>query len=322
MTPTTPCNQDFAELNNINPTTQLASSATPKSKLGICDNNIGDDSDINEKVKNTVNDEADKNFRDIEAASYSQDPIQLATQGALVFAAMPTTIQQQLRQCSRVVLLANNPSISLETLSSLLKPSDMLVLFNHFIHSDYLANNPNAAKLAKLIFFRQIGDSQLHFGLPPRHNNVPAIEQMIEQAPVGFLFSNIRYQFPSLADDPSPDDDPIDDSVQLTVSDKLQQKLTDQNFSQVISENHEVIADYPHFEAIHSSAPSSGFFMYRMMRAIRAYLATSFEHNLDIVMIGFNHDTKTNHFWHGHNWDFEREELAITPSGITVIKQG
>lgn len=238
------------------------------------------------------------------------------------FAAIPASIQQQLRQCDRIILIANNPSISTSTLDTLLKPTDLLVLFNHFIHKDYFAANTVATQLPKLFFFRQIGDSLLHFGLPPRRNNVPALEQMIKTAPVGFLFSNSPYQFPTLADDPSPHDDPIDETVRLTLSDSLQQKLTDDHFSRAIAEDHDVVADYPHFEDIHSSAPSSGFFMYRLMRAVQSYLAASFDHSVEIVMIGFNHDSKTDYFWHGHNWAFEREELAITPLGINVIQQG
>lgn len=245
----------------------------------------------------------------------------LIASGALAFAAMPTIIQTALLRCQRVVLIANNPSISKDTLDSLLQPSDLPVLFNRFIHADYFATSATARPLPKLLFFRQIGDSKLHFGLPPRHNNLPAIEQMVNGAPIGFLFSNISYQFPSLQDDPSPDDDPIDDSVQLAIKAPLDAMLTDKMFSRTINEDHQVVADYPHFEDVHSSAPSSGFFIYRVMRAIRHYLAASYDCNLDIIMVGFNHDSKTDYFWHGHNWTFEREELATSLPGVTVIRQ-
>lgn len=252
---------------------------------------------------------------------HSTDSIINMANGKAAMTAMPTVTQMALRQCGRVVLIANNPSITTATLDELLRPTDLIVLFNHFIHANYFATSPTACALPKLLFFRQIGDSKLHFGMPPRHNNLPAIETMVDNASIGFLFSNTAYQFPDLQDDPSPDDDPIDDSVQLTITAPLKAMLNDSAYSRAIREAHQVVADYPHFEDIHSSAPSSGFFIYRVMMGIRHYLAAHYQHNLEIIMVGFNHDHKTDYFWHGHNWPFEREELARPPNGVTVIRQ-
>lgn len=39
---------------------------------------------------------------------------------------------------------------------------------------------------------------------------------------------------------------------------------------------------------------------------------------LEIVMIGFNDNDKTAHFWHGHNWDFERQEMSRPLIGVTI----
>ncbi len=237
------------------------------------------------------------------------------------FKALPLTTQTSLGQAKRVLLIANNPSISPQTLAALLQPNDMLVLFNHFIHGDYFATNALAKTLPKLLFFRQIGDSCLHFGLPPRHNNLPFIEQMLTAANVGFLFTNIGYQFPSLADDASPDDDPIDAQVQLTVPDDLRARFTEPATSAVLCEQHPVVADYPIFEDIHSSSPSSGFLMYRLLRAVRAHLQDTYKQQLEIVLLGFNTDDNTNYFWQGHNWAFERQEMANLPDGIRLIQQ-
>lgn len=242
-------------------------------------------------------------------------------QGKAVFTGLPTRIQQALGQSQRIVLIANNPSITTETLDALLHPDDLLVLFNHFIHADYFATSPKASSLAKLLFFRQIGDSMLHFGLPPRHNNLPSIIKMANQAPTGFLFSNIAYQYPRLQDDPSPDDDPIDEQVLLEVPDSLRLLLDNPAHSRVLSEDHAVVADYPYFADIHSSAPSSGFLLYRVMLALRHYMQHSQERSLELVLIGFNHDDKTNHFWAGHNWAFERQALTPPPNGVRVIQQ-
>ena len=42
---------------------------------------------------------------------------------------------------------------------------------------------------------------------------------------------------------------------------------------------------------------------------------------LEIMMLGFNDDDKTGHFWEGHNWSFERQELANPPMGVQIIRQ-
>jgi len=44
-----------------------------------------------------------------------------------------------------------------------------------------------------LLFFRQIGDSKLHFGLPPRSNNVSVMKRMAKSAPIGILLSNLYH---------------------------------------------------------------------------------------------------------------------------------
>ena len=106
------------------------------------------------------------------------------------FASLPLNIQNALEQKNRIVFIANNPSISTTQLEQLLESDDVLVLFNHFIHADFFANHPLISKLPKLLFFRQIGDSKLHFGLPPRSNNVAVMKRMAKAAPLGILLSN------------------------------------------------------------------------------------------------------------------------------------
>ncbi|MGP9543863.1 hypothetical protein ACT3QR_02495 [Psychrobacter sp. AOP7-B1-25] len=252
-----------------------------------------------------------------ENSEYVFDNISIATSAFLM---LPAVIQTALEQAKRVVLIANNPAVTTTQLEVLLQPDDVLVLFNHFIHADFFAGHQLASLLPKLLFFRQIGDSDLHFGLPPRSNHVSVMEQMAENAPLGILTSNQSYQFPSLADDPNPDDDPITAQRILNVPSSMQKLLSSPIYHIVLSERHEVVADYPYFNDIHSSAPSSGFLLYRLILAARAYLyhIQKTERPLEIVMIGFNDNDETAHFWHGHNWAFERQEMSRPPKGVIV----
>ena len=236
------------------------------------------------------------------------------------FLTLPVVIQTALDQAKRVVLIANNPAVTTTQLEMLLQPDDVLVLFNHFIHADFFASHQLTSSLPKLLFFRQIGDSKLHFGLPPRSNHISVMEQMREVAPLGVLTSNQPYQFPTLADDPSPNDDPITAQRILDIPSNMQKLWSSPTYHSVLSEHHKVVADYPYFTDIHSSAPSSGFLLYRLMLAARAYLHSIQDTKLplEIVMIGFNDNNKTAHFWHGHNWDFERQEMSRLPKGVTI----
>ena len=79
---------------------------------------------------------------------------------AEAFAALPPIMQARLIQSQRVILIANNPSIDTAILKTLLQPTDMLVLFNDFIHADFFAYHPLAKDLPKLLFFRQIGETR------------------------------------------------------------------------------------------------------------------------------------------------------------------
>ena len=238
------------------------------------------------------------------------------------FLTLPVVIQTALEQAKRIVLIANNPAVTMTQLEMLLQPDDVLVLFNHFIHADFFASHQLASLLPKLLFFRQIGDSKLHFGLPPRSNHILIIEQMAETAPLGILTSNQPYQFPSITDDPSPNDDPITAQRILNIPSNMQKLLSSTTYHSVLSEHHKVVADYPYFTDIHSSAPSSGFLLYRLMLATRAYLhhIQKTKLPLEIVMIGFNDNDKTTHFWHGHNWNFERQEMSRPPTGVTIYQ--
>ena len=234
----------------------------------------------------------------------------------LAFDSLPTVIQQTLPHVRRVVLIANNPSITQAYLSRFLRPDDMLVLFNHFIHADFFSQHPAACHLPKLLFFRKIGDAPLHFGLPPRANNLPQIATMAATAPLGILFGNAVYAYPSMRDDPSPDDDPVTETRVLMVDTALQARFNDREHSRSLSEHHPVVADYPYFHDIHSSAASSGFLLYRLLLAVREYERDT---PLALALLGFNHDDNTPHFWQGHNWQFEREEMGRAPEGVNVV---
>ena len=242
---------------------------------------------------------------------------------AAAFASLPLNIQNALEQKNRIVFIANNPSISTTQLEQLLQPDDVLVLFNHFIHADFFANHPLISKLPKLLFFRQIGDSKLHFGLPPRSNNVAVMKRMAKAAPLGILLSNQPYQFPLPSDDPSPDDDPVNSDRILIIPPVVQELLHNEMHYRVLSEHHPVVADYPHFSDIHSSAPSSGFLLYRLLLGAREHiqLMQKSELPLRLLMIGFNDNDKTAHFWHGHNWEFERSEMSSPQQEVEVIRQ-
>ena len=253
---------------------------------------------------------------------YPQDTLLHDTYLKDAYLTLPRHIREALLDNSRVIFVANNPSISTSDLDQTLQKGDIVVLFNHFIQAEYFAHSPLAAQLTKLLFFRQIGDSRIHFGLPPRHNNITIIEQMLKDNKVGFLFGNDRYHFPTLADDPSPDDDPIDDTVTLELSDSLSAAIENAHYSSILPDTHLVVTDYPIYEHIHSSAPSSGFLIYRLMLAIKTYLLQYHGHQLQLALLGFNDDEKTDYFWSGHNWVFERQETANPPEGVTLIKVG
>lgn len=245
------------------------------------------------------------------------------TQSAHAFLSLPLVIQDQLLQSKRIVLIANNPSITVARLEQLLRPADMMVLFNDFIHAECLAHHPLIGKLPKLLFFRQIGDSKLHFGLPPRSNNLTAMTEMAKQAPLGLLVSNTSYQFPTPSDDPSPNDDPVTQDRTLTIPDALNVLFHSDEYCGVLSEQHDVVADYPCFADIHSSAPTSGFLLYRLLLTARMQVQTlqNTATPQPMLMIGFNNDNKTAHFWEGHNWAFERQELATPPDGVHIVRQ-
>lgn len=242
---------------------------------------------------------------------------------AAAFQSLPLNIQSALQQNKRIVFIANNPSVSTSKLEQLLRAEDVLVLFNHFIHADFFANHPEVSQLPKLLFFRQIGDSKLHFGLPPRSNNVAVMKRMAKAAPLGILLSNQPYQFPSPSDDPSPDDDLLNDERRLTIPPVVKTMLQDEAHYSVLSERHPVVADYPCFADIHSSAPSSGFLLYRLLLAARTHVQLMQEAPLplQLLLIGFNDNDKTAHFWPGHNWQFERQEMSSPPPEVEIIRQ-
>jgi len=240
--------------------------------------------------------------------------------GKEAFSTLPVVIQVALEQSKRVILIANNPAITTTQLESLLQSDDVLVLFNRFIHADFFTNHQSASLLPKLLFFRQIGDSKLHFGLPPRSNNLPMMEKMAKTAPLGILTSNQSYLFPSLTDDPSPDDDPIINHRVLSVPLPMRELFASPIHCSVLPERHAVVADYPYFVDIHSSAPSSGFLLYRLMLAAREYVHHPHETDLplELLLIGFNNNDKTSYFWHGHNWAFERQEMSTLPPRVSI----
>ena len=39
------------------------------------------------------------------------------------------------------------------------------------------------------------------------------------------------------------------------------------------------------------------------------------------LMLGFNDNDKTAHFWQGHNWEFERQEMSAPPPEVEIIRQ-
>lgn len=236
---------------------------------------------------------------------------------------LPPVIQDTLLDRQRIILIANNPSITEAKLQALLQPTDMLVLFNDFVHADFFAHHPSAKDLPKLLFFRKNGDSLLHFGMPPRSNNLTAMLDMAQQAPLGILFGNTDYQFPLPSDDPRPNDDPITDNRVLEIPELLKELLHSDENCRVLSEQHSVVADYPVFADIHSSAPTSGFLLYRLLLAacLEVQQRQNAETPLSIVMLGFNNEDKTANFWEGHNWAFERQELATPPNSVEIIRQ-
>ena len=251
------------------------------------------------------------------------DPLSTSTTSPTPYDTLPPVIQNALLNRQRIILIANNPSISQAKLEALLQPTDMLVLFNDFIHAEFFARHELTKTLPKLLFFRQIGDSLLHFGLPPRSNNVAVINEMATQAPLGILLSNTTYQFPTPADDPRPNDDPVTESRIVAIPKILHDLLQSDEQCRVLSERHDVVADYPSFTHIHSSAPTSGFLLYRLLLAARLEVRELQPKRalLEIVMLGFNDSDKTAHFWEGHNWTFERQELATPPNGVDMVRQ-
>lgn len=278
---------------------------------------------LNNSLPSSANDSLDYSPDACSVAKPNTANLDSISLAKTAFDSLPSVIQQALFYQKRIVCMANNPSITSDSLDKLLQTTDILVLFNDFIYADYFITNPLARQLPKLLFFRQNGDSLLHFGLPPRSNNVLAIDEMAKLAPLGLLFSNQCYQFPTPSDDPKPADDPITASRTLIIPPSLTQLLHSSKHCRVLSEWHPVVADYPNFTAIHSSAPSSGFLLYRLLLAARQHvqqLQTSVA-PLQIMMLGFNDEDKTGYFWSGHNWAFERQEMANAPADVQLSRQ-
>ncbi len=82
----------------------------------------------------------------------------------LAFDSIPIGIQENLgNQINNVILIANNPNITLEILQENISPNDLLVCFNYsiiFQYHEYFNDNP------KLFFFRRRVSNGDFYGLP------------------------------------------------------------------------------------------------------------------------------------------------------------
>lgn len=270
-----------------------------------------------------LQDLADEALLDHHSAHFSKNQaLHAKSYAAEAFFSLPLVIQNALFDQQRIVFIANNPSITTATLENFLKPTDILVLFNHFIHAEFFASHPVARALPKLLFFRQIGDSNLHFGMPPRDNHVDQIAAMQSASTVGMMFANIAYQFPAPSDEFRIEDG-LSDSPLSTLPASVKAAIDNPKQCRILPETHPVVSDYPIFSHIHSSAPTSGFLLYRLLIAARYYVKQEKKSSdiMTMIMLGFNDEDKTGHFWEGHNWKFERFELANPPLGVERISQ-
>ena len=280
----------------------------------------------NYKIVNTTqatDSSNDEIYNNLTSSNTSNNSLHPMNEAQAAFLSLPVVIQHALLQQQRIVCIANNPCVTTQSLSRLLTPTDIVVLFNDFVHAEYFSTDSVASKLPKLLFFRQNGDSLVHFGLPPRSNNVPAIEKMAKKAPVGLLFSNQPYQYPAPSDDTRLEDDPITAERALTIPATLKNLFDSHDHCRVLSEWHPVVKDYPSFAHIHTSAPTSGFLLYKLLLTARQHVheLKPKAAPLKIVLLGFNDETKTTHFWQGHNWQFERQQMNEAPYDVDIIRQ-
>jgi len=72
----------------------------------------------------------------------------------LAYESLPATIQKALLSQNRLVIIANNPSITIETLEQTLQPTDILVLFNDFIHADFFCYSYTCQNLTQTVIFQ------------------------------------------------------------------------------------------------------------------------------------------------------------------------
>lgn len=209
--------------------------------------------------------------------------------------AIPKTIRHQLgSSIKRVVLIANNPAISIHLIHRVIKGQDLLVFFNNTQHLPLFAKLPNP----HLYFFRSIFNNGLHWGLPPHPNNIPALEKLARNQQLAVAYSSYP---PNIKEFPQ----------------NLKAVFVNPDRTSLILEKNPAWFDYVYKKEIAYSAPSSGFMLYRLFLQIRQ-TACLMENSFQIVLLGYN-DSAGSTFWEGHNWEFERIEIQNSPRYVKII---
>lgn len=214
---------------------------------------------------------------------------------------IPEKIANQLgKAIKRVVLIANNPAITEDLLSSVIEPSDLLVFFNNasLIPSCIDRKNP------LLVVFRAAGDSGNHWGLPPNPSKVSDLNAIAEEGLLSVMYSK---NLPDISALPP----------------KLQSVFLNPEASSLFPEKHTAWTDYPVNPENPYAGPSSGFalyriFLYSMRTGSFAETTEQKPPMFNIALLGFN-NTPTSNLLKCHNWDFERSDIEKPSADVKLI---
>lgn len=197
----------------------------------------------------------------------------------------------------RVVLVANNAHLTWLQVDHVLRDDDLVVLFNNPLPLHLFAHRPNP----KLLCFRADFQTGLHWGMPPKPNRFAALAALADIASVCAIAT---YKAPQTR----------------RFAPAMRALFADRERFCVVPESHPAWADYPPPKSPRDwSMPSSGFLMLRLLlaadqaRCARTPGATP----LQVVLLGFN-PVRGGLFWEGHQWRWERQQIAQTPRVVSI----
>ena len=212
---------------------------------------------------------------------------------------LPSSIWKLLkRSINRVIIVAGNSELGFLEFERLrVSEEDLVVLINRSIHLPRFRKHP----CAKLFFFREIIGTRSHHGLPPNFGNFESFEPESMNGEVGVVSTNHAMNEASMA-------------VPL-----MRSLCAKGDCISVISAESSLWAGYPKGTEHQSLVPSTGYMVLSIFFAIKDMLAKAAGKSpFRIVTLGFS-TNKSDRFWHGHAWSYEREYLQSIGSKIEAI---